>query len=81
MRQSTRPEVFCKKIFLKNLAKYAGIHLCQNLFFNKVAGLFLLKKRLCYRFFPVNFALFLGTPFYNEIESLSNSAAYNFAKS
>ena len=35
-------------------------------FFNKVAGLrpaTLFKKRLCHRFFPVNFAKFLRTPF------------------
>ena len=25
--------------FLKNLAKFTGKHLCQSLFFNKVAGL------------------------------------------
>ena len=31
-------EVFCKKIILKNLARLTGKHLCQSLFFNKVAG-------------------------------------------
>ena len=43
------PEVFCKKIALKNFAKFTGKHLCQGLFFNKVAGFrpsTLLKKRL-----------------------------------
>ena len=41
-------------------------NLCQSLFFNKVAGLRpgpLLKKRLWHRCFPVNFAIFLRTPF------------------
>ena len=47
--RSSRPEVFCKKGVLKNFTKFTGKHLCQNLFFNKVAGLrlaTLLRKRL-----------------------------------
>ena len=36
------PEVFCKKGFLRNFAKFSGKHLCQSLFFNKVKTL--LKK-------------------------------------
>ena len=46
---SSRPEVFCKKGVLRYFAKSTGKHLCQNLFFNKVAGrrpATLLKKRL-----------------------------------
>ena len=35
------PEVFCKKGVLRNFAEFTGKHLCQSLFFNKVAGLFL----------------------------------------
>ena len=49
---------------LKNFAKFTGKHLCQSLFFNKVTGLrpsTLLKKRLCHRCFPVNFAKFFKT--------------------
>ena len=64
--RSSRPEVFCKKGVLRNFAKSTGKHLCQSLFFNKVAGLrpeTLLKKRLWHRCFPVNFAEFLRTPF------------------
>ena len=37
--RSRRREVFCKKGFHRNFAKLAGKHLCQSLFFNKVAGL------------------------------------------
>ena len=51
---------------LGNFGKFTGKHLCQSLFFNKVAGLrpaTLLKKRLWHRCFPVNFAKFLRTPF------------------
>ena len=33
------PEVFCKKGFLKNFTKFTEKHLCESLFFNKVAGL------------------------------------------
>ena len=67
--RSSRPEVFCKKGVLKNFTKFTGKHLCQSLFFNKVAGLrpaTLLKKRLWHRCFPVNFVKFLRTPFYIE---------------
>ena len=37
--RSTCPNVFYKKDALENFAKFAGKHLCQGLFFNKVAGL------------------------------------------
>ena len=53
--------VFCKKEVLRNFAKFAGKHLCQSLFFNKVATL--LKKRLWHKCFPANFAKFLRTSF------------------
>ena len=58
-----------KKVVLKNFAKFTGKHLCQSLFFNKVAGLrpaTLFKKRLWHKCFPVNFAKFHRTPFYIE---------------
>ena len=50
-------KVFYKKGVLKIFAKFTGKHLCQSLFFNKVADL-----RLWHRFFPMNFAKFLITP-------------------
>ena len=56
--RSSRPEVFCKKVVLKNFAKFTRKHQCQGLFFSKVAGLkpvILLKKSLYHRFFRVNF--------------------------
>ena len=64
--RSSRQEMFCKKGVHKNFAKLTGKHLCQTLFFNKVAGLkptTLLKKRLWHRCFPVNFAKSLRTFF------------------
>ena len=69
INRSSRPEVFCKKGVLRNFTKFTGKHLCQSLFFNKVAGLkpaTLLKKRLWHRCFPVNFVKFLRTPFFTE---------------
>ena len=67
--KSSRPEVFCKKGVLRNFTKFTGKHLCRSLFFNKVTGLrsaTLLKERLWPRYFPVNFAKFLRTPFLKE---------------
>ena len=54
-RQKQPPEVFYDKKVLRNFAKFTGKHLCQSLFFNKVAGLW----HRC----SVNFANFLRTPF------------------
>ena len=39
--QKQPPEVFFKKVVLRNFLKFTGKHLCQNLYFNKVAGYFL----------------------------------------
>ena len=67
--RSSRPKMFCKKVVLRNFANFIGKQLCQNLFFNKVAGLrlaTLLKKRLWHRCFTVNFAKFLRTFFLTE---------------
>ena len=38
-KRRSRPKVFCKKGVLRNFTKFTGKHLCQSLFFNKVAGL------------------------------------------
>ena len=67
--RSSRPEVFCNKGVLENFAKFTGKHLCQSLFFNKLAAVrpaTLLKKRLWHRGFPVNFVKFLRTYFLKE---------------
>ena len=63
---SSLSEVFCKKGVFENFAKFIGKHLWQSIFINKVAGLrlaTLLRKRLWHRWFPVNYAKFLRTPF------------------
>ena len=69
IRRSSRPDVFCEKVVLRNFAKFTGKHLCQSLSFNKVAGLkpaTLLKERPWHRCFPMNFAKFLTTPLFTE---------------
>ena len=37
--RNSRSEVFCKKDVHRNFTTFAGEHLCQRLFFNKVTGL------------------------------------------
>ena len=68
--RSSHPEVFCKKGFLRNFTKFTGKHLYQSLIINKVVGLSLSLqfywKRDSYRYFPMNFAKFLRTPFLTE---------------
>ena len=64
--QKQPPEIFYKKGALKNFTKFTGKHLCQSLFFNKIAGLrraTLLNTILWHRYFPVNFAKLLRTSF------------------
>ena len=67
--RSRHPEVFCEKGVLRNFSKFTGKHLCQSLFFGKVAGLrpaTLLKEKLSHRCFPANFEKFLRIPFLTE---------------
>ena len=55
--QKQSPDVFCKKGVLRNFSKFTGKHLCQGLFFNKVAGLrpaTILKNRLWHKCFHGN---------------------------
>ena len=44
LSRGSRPELFCQKGGLRNFAKFTVKHLCQSLFFNKVAGL---KPKAC----------------------------------
>ena len=62
--RSSHRRCFIKEVFFfKNFPKFTGEQLRWSIFFNKVAGLTLLKRRLQHRCFPVNFAIFLRTPF------------------
>ena len=58
------PRCSVRKCALRNFAKFAGRHLSQSLFFNKVFLLTLLKRSLWHRSFLVNFANFLRKPSY-----------------
>ena len=74
--RSSHQRCSIRKGVLRNFAKFTRKRLCQSLFFNKIAGLrraTLLKKRLCYRCFPVNFSKFLRTPFSDIFTSVSAS--------
>ena len=44
INRNNLPDVFCKKGFLRNLAKFTGKHMCTSLFFNK-KGIFI--KKIC----------------------------------
>ena len=59
----SRPEVFCKKGALKYFAKFTGKHLCQSLFYNKVAGLQALTLT---QVFSCEFCEILRTPIFIE---------------
>ena len=64
--RSSHHKCSMKKGVLRNFTKFTRKHLCQSLFFNKVATLrptTLLKKGLWHRCFPVNFVKFLKAPF------------------
>ena len=59
-----------KKVLLKISKNSQEKHLCQSLFFNKVAGFWsatLSKKKLQHRCFSVNFQKFLRAPFLQNI--------------
>ena len=65
-KRSSHQRCSVKKIVLRSFTKFTGKCICQSLFFNKVAGPrpeTLSKKRLWRRCFPVNFGIFLRSPF------------------
>ena len=67
--RSSHQRCSIKKGVLKIFAKFTGKHLCQSLFFKKVAGLrsaTLSKKRLWHKRFPMNFVRFSRTTFFKE---------------
>ena len=63
--------MFCKKSVLRDFAKFTEKHLCQSLFFNKVAGLSpqacnFIKKETLARYFPVNFCKINKNTFFHR---------------
>ena len=72
MERSSYQRCSIRKSVLRNFATFTRKHQCHSLFFDKVAGLrpaTLLEKRLWHRFFSVNFAKFLRTPFSQNTSS------------
>ena len=55
--RSSHLEVFCKKVVLRNFAKFTKKHLCQSLFFNKIARLVckIIKKKTLAEVFSCEF--------------------------
>ena len=69
--RSSFPEMVCKKVVLKNFAKFTGKHLCQSLLFNEVAGLRpeagnFIKKETLVHVFPCEFWLIFKNIFFIE---------------
>ena len=62
--RSRHPRCSIRIGVLRNFTKFTRKHLCQSTFFYRPA--ILLKKRLWHKYFPVNFAKFLRTPFLTE---------------
>ena len=61
--ESVFPRCSVKKGVLRNFAKFTGKHLCQSLFFNKVAGFF--KKETLIQVFSCEFCeIFKNNFFY-----------------
>ena len=76
-RSSHRGVLFCKKRFLKKFCKIHRKHLCQSLFFNKVAGNFNKKETLAQTY--VKFAKFLRTLFYRTHPVAASDCMINFS--
>ena len=67
--------MFCQKVVRKIFAKLTGKHLCQNLFFNKVAdsGKMRFKMRQRHRCFSVNFTKIFKNNFFYRIPPVAAS--------
>ena len=86
MKKKKNPETVrrkrFKKGFLKNFAKFTGKHLCQGLFFNKVAGLSLqrnfIKKGTLTKVFSCEFSQgFQNTIFYETLPVVASETPIN----
>ena len=75
--RSSRPEVFCKKGVHRNFAKFTGKHLCQSLFFNKVAvPATLLKKNTLEQVFSCEFCEISKNAFCYRTPLVTASSVY-----
>ena len=55
-----------RKGILRNFTKFTGKHLCQSLFFNKVAGRNFIKKEALAQVFPCEFSKISKNTFFTE---------------
>ena len=62
--QKQPPEVFCKKGVLRNLTKFTGKHLCQNLFFPQACNL--IKKETLAQVFSCELCEIFEITFFTE---------------
>ena len=67
------------KGLLRNLAKFTGKHLCQSLFFNKVADLAFIKKETLTQVFSCEFCEISKKSF--RTEDLSGRPLLNISRS
>ena len=68
-----------KKVALGNFTKFIGKHLCQSLFFNKVAGLrlaILLKKESLAQVIPCEFCKISKNTFFHRTPLVAASDSY-----
>ena len=72
-----------RKGVLRNFAKLTGKHLCQNLFFNKVAGLRpdFIKKETLAQVFSCNFVGISRNTFFTEHHRMAASGSNVFTSS
>ena len=75
MIQNSHRRCFAKKSILKNFTKFAGRHLCQSLFFNKVAG-----QETLAQVFPHEFCEIFKNTFFTEHLRATASKFYNWTK-
>ena len=78
------PEVFFEKRCSKKFRKIHGKHLCQNLFFNKVAGLKpeacnFIKKETLAQAFSCEFCKISKNTFFIELLGM-NASVYTYRK-
>ena len=71
--------MFCEKDVLRNFTKFSGNHLCQSLFFNKVAGLRpkacnFVKKETLAQVFPCEFCEISKNTFLHRTPLVAASA-------
>ena len=78
--RSIRPKAFYKKGVLRNFAKFTGKHLCQSLFFNKVADLEacdFIKKETLAQFSCEFYEILKNTIFYKTARMAASAVTKN----